>query len=130
MKTKIKFINTKNEVMELPLDMKDIWDIQTKASKRTTHMGAAATAINLLSIVMPNGVAKKVLSGIGTVVTVATVASCVDSVKQAKTEDGVNEVNENLMNIIRKRVTCDLIPDEIKFVDESEFEQVAEATAQ
>lgn len=119
--TKIKFVNTKNEVMELPLGIKDIWAIQTKASKRTTWISASATVINLLSIVMPSGVAKKVLSGIGTAAIIATVASCIDSTKQAKTEDGVKEINENLVNIIRKRVTCDLIPDEIKFIDESEF---------
>lgn len=109
MKKSITVVDTNGKLQDLPLTLKDIFDLQTKESKRTFALGAGATAINIASMLMPKSPAKYITLGLGLISTVATVASNYDCANKINSEENEAHTKQILSEIAaRHGITVDL----------------------
>ena len=90
--TKLTIMDADAKLQEIELTFKDIMKMQTKESKRTVALGIGATALNLVSFIVPKPF-KMAVAGAGLVMTAATVVSNIDSINHCDDQDNLDHIN-------------------------------------
>lgn len=109
MKKTLTVVDTNGNLQNLALTLKDLWEIQTKESKRTFALGMGATSFSIASMLMPKGTAKRVTLGLGLIGTIATSISNYDCVKKCDSNENIVHVHQIISEIAKRNgITIDL----------------------